>query len=80
MKRMSAFCILVGLFIVSAASGESVSNGLSQPLTREAAVQYALSHNRAYMAAFEDVSVAGTKVMQAKADFFPKLDGTYAFS
>ena len=51
-----------------------------RPLTRQAAVEYALSHNRAYRAAFEDVSVASEKVSQAKADFFPKVDGSYAFT
>ncbi len=49
-------------------------------MSKEAAVEYALAHNRAYRAAFEDVSVAGEKVNQARADFFPKLDGSYAFT
>ena len=78
MKRISTLFILLVLFIASTARGEVVRNDLPQPLTAEAAVQYALSHNRAYRAAFEDVSVAGEKVSQAKADFFPKLDGSYA--
>jgi outer membrane protein len=78
MKRISTLFMLLVLFIASTARGEVVRNDLPQPLTAEAAVQYALSHNRAYRAAFEDVSVAGEKVSQAKADFFPKLDGSYA--
>ena len=53
---------------------------LPQPLGKAAAVEYALAHNKAYRAAFEDVSVAGEKVDQALADFFPKLDGSYAFT
>jgi outer membrane protein len=80
MKRTGTLFILLGLFIASTARGEVVRNDLPRPLTAEAAVQYALSHNRAYRAAFEDVSVAGEKVSQAKADFFPKLDGSYAFT
>jgi outer membrane protein TolC len=78
MKRISTLFMLLVLFIASTARGEVVRNDLPQPLTAEAAVQYALSHNRAYRAAFEDVSVAGEKVSQAKADFFPKLDGSYS--
>jgi len=78
MKRISPLFMLLVLFIASTARGEVVRNDLPQPLTAEAAVQYALSHNRAYRAAFEDVSVAGEKVSQAKADFFPKLDGSYS--
>jgi len=78
MKRISTLFILLVLFIASTARGEVVRNDLPQPLTAEAAVQYALAHNTAYRAAFEDVSVAGEKVSQAKADFFPKLDGSYA--
>jgi len=78
MIRISTLFILLLLFIASTARAEVVRNDLPQPLTAEAAVQYALSHNRAYRAAFEDVSVAGEKVSQARADFFPKLDGSYA--
>jgi outer membrane protein TolC len=81
MKRLNAFFIVLGLFIAATARGDPASNNLpQQPLTRQAAVEYALSHNRAYRAAFEDVSVAGEKVSEAKADFFPKLDGSYAFT
>ncbi|MGA3112837.1 MAG: TolC family protein [Syntrophobacteraceae bacterium] len=80
MKRISALFILLGLFIASTARGEAPRNDLPQPLTAEAAVQYALSHNRAYRAAFEDVSVAGEKVLEATADFFPKIDGSYSYT
>ncbi len=81
MKRLNAFFIILGLFIAATARGDPAGNKLPQQLlTRQAAVEYALSHNRAYRAAFEDVSVAGEKVSEAKADFFPKLDGSYAFT
>jgi outer membrane protein TolC len=81
MKRLSAFFLLLGLLFASTARGESAGNNLPpQPLTRQAAVEYALSHNKAYRAAFEDVSVADQKVLQARADFFPKVDGSYAFT
>ncbi|MFZ0929733.1 MAG: TolC family protein [Syntrophobacteraceae bacterium] len=80
MKRISALFILLGLCIASTARGEAPRNDLPQPLTAEAAVQYALSHNRAYRAAFEDVSVAGEKVWEATADFLPKIDGSYSYT
>lgn len=81
MKRLNALIIILGLLIASSARGDPAGNNLSlRPLTRQAAVEYALSHNRAYRAAFEDVSVASAKVSQAKADFFPKVDGSYAFT
>jgi outer membrane protein TolC len=80
MKRISVLFIFFGLLIASTARGEPVLNNLPQPLTRDSAVQYALSHNRAYRAAFEDESVASQKVSQAKADFFPKIDGSYAIT
>jgi outer membrane protein TolC len=72
--------VLLGLFIPLTAWGEAARIDLPQPLSKEAAVEYALAHNRAYRAAFEDVSVAGEKVSQAQADFFPKLDGSYALT
>jgi outer membrane protein TolC len=80
MYRIKVLVIFLGLFAACTASGEPARDNLTQPLTREDAVQYALSHNRAYRAAFEDVSAAGEKVAQSKADFFPKLDGSYAVS
>lgn len=64
-------------FTVWAQGGRS---SLPAPLTIGAAVEYALTHNRAYKAAVSDVDVAGQKVNQARADFLPKLDGSYAFS
>ena len=80
MRRINTLFILLGLILASTAGGEAAGNDLPQPLGVEAAVEYALAHNRAYRAAFEDVSVAGQKVNQAKADFFPKLDSSYAFT
>jgi outer membrane protein TolC len=80
MKKINTLLMLLGLFIASTAAGEAICNEPPQPLTKEAAVQYALSHNRAYRAAFEDVAVAGEKVSEARADFLPKLDGSYSFT
>ncbi len=80
MKRLSTFFILMGLVAVSATLGEAARDDLSQPLTMQTAVDYALAHNSAYKAAFEDVSVSSEKLNQAKADFFPKVDGSYALT
>ena len=62
------------------ARGQAQTIELPQPLGKEAAVEYALVHNKAYRAAFDDVCVAGEKVDQARADFLPKIDGSYAFT
>ncbi len=78
MKLLNMLLVLLGLFAPLTAWGEAARIDLPQPLSKEAAVEYALAHNRAYRAAFEDVAVAGEKVSQARADFFPKLDGSYA--
>ncbi|MGA2027993.1 MAG: TolC family protein, partial [Syntrophobacteraceae bacterium] len=80
MKRLNILFVLLGLFVPLTAWGEVARIDLPQPLSKEAAVEYALAHNMAYRAAFEDVSVAGEKVSQARADFFPKIDGSYAYS
>lgn len=72
-------CFLAIFLFVPALYGLEMGDTLPQPLTREAAVAYALAHNRAYRAAFEDEAAAGQRVRQAEADFLPKLDGTYAF-
>ena len=55
------------------------SDSVPRPLTREAAVEYALTHNRAYRAAFEDLAASGQRVKQAEADYYPKLDASYTF-
>jgi outer membrane protein len=78
MKRLNILFVLACLFVPLTAWGETEPIDLPQPLSREAAVDYALAHNKAYRAAFEDVSVAGEKVDQAVADFLPKVDGSYA--
>ncbi len=80
MKKVNTLFIFLCLFVVPAAHGEAIRDEIPQPLTKEAAVQYALSHNRAYRAAFEDVAAAGEKVCEARADFLPKLDASYAFT
>ncbi len=56
MRRINTLFILLGLILASTAGGEAAGNDLPQPLGVEAAVEYALAHNRAYRAAFEDVS------------------------
>jgi outer membrane protein len=63
----------------STCRGQDYREALPQPLTKEAAVQYALGHNHAFKAAVEDVDAAGQKVIQARADFLPKLDTSYSF-
>ncbi len=80
MKRLITIFMLTGLVAASATCVQAAGNDLPQPLTVQAAVDYALAHNSAYRAAFEDVSAAGEKVNQARADFLPKLDGSYAFT
>ena len=72
------FC-LISLLLALPVAAWGISDNLPQPLGKEAAVEYALAHNRAYRAAFEDVSVAGEQVSQARADFLPKVDGHYTF-
>ncbi len=80
MKRLSSLFIIIWLVAAFTTWGEAARDDLSQPLTVEAAVDYALAHNNAYRAAFEDVSVSHEKLNQAKADFFPKVDSSYALT
>ncbi len=80
MKRLNSLFIIIGLVAAFTTCGEAARDDLSQPLTVEAAVDYALAHNSAYRAAFEDVSVSHEKLNQAKADFFPKVDSSYALT
>jgi outer membrane protein len=80
MKRLNILFVLLCLFVPLTTWGEEARIGPPQTLSKETAVEYALAHNRAYRAAFEDVAVAGEKVSQAKADFFPRLDGSYALT
>ncbi|MFZ2448570.1 MAG: TolC family protein [Syntrophobacteraceae bacterium] len=71
------FCILTLCF--SAVRGQENRAPLPQPLTKDAAVEYALAHNRIFKAAGEDLAAAVQRVKQAQADFYPKLDASYAF-
>ncbi len=72
--------IVISMFFLSGVSlGQELAGLPAMPLTKEAAVDYALSHNRLYKAAFEDVGAADQKVKEALADFFPKVDGAYAY-
>jgi outer membrane protein len=49
-------------------------------LTIQDAVQYGLAHNPIVQAADEDVKSAEQGVKAAKADFLPRLDGSYSFT
>jgi outer membrane protein len=61
--------------------GGEVPSGLpSQPLTLKEAVSYALNHNRGYLAAKREVDSVSQQVKQARADFYPKVDASYAFT
>ncbi|SPF42004.1 Outer membrane efflux protein [Syntrophobacter sp. SbD1] len=80
MKRLNVYFLLPGLLVLFTMWGQAARAELPQPLGKDAAVEYALAHNRAYRAVFEDVSVSGEKVNQALADFFPKVDASYAFT
>jgi outer membrane protein len=78
LTHILSFCFL-SVASIGPCYGQDRRDILAQPLTKEAAVEYALTHNHAYKAAVEDVGAAGQKVAQAQADFLPKLDGSYAF-
>ncbi|MCE5332996.1 MAG: TolC family protein [Desulfobacteraceae bacterium] len=71
------FCLLSVLIATPVPAQQN--DAPPRSLTIDAAVAYALSHNRAYKAATEDVAVAGQKLRQAQADFFPKIDSGYTF-
>ncbi len=61
--------------------GGEVPSGLpSQPLTLKEAVSYALNYNRGYLAAKREVDSVSQQVKQARADFYPKVDASYAFT
>ncbi len=77
MKRLSLILLFFGLSIPLAARAQTAPAAPSQPLTQQGAVDFALAHNQAYMAAFEDVSASCERVNEARADFFPKVDGSY---
>lgn len=77
---ITGFLCFVCVGLAGQACGQDVRAPLPpQALTREAAVEYALAHNRLFKAAQEDTAAAGQVVKQAQADFFPKLDGSYTF-
>ena len=52
----------------------------SQPLTEENAVTFGLEHNPGLMAYRRDVDASGQKVRQSKADYYPKVDGSYRYT
>ncbi len=79
MKRLSVILVLFCLWAPLAAWGKSAPNTPPQPLTQEAAVKFALEHNQAYRAAFEDVSASREEVNEARAGFFPKVNGSYLY-
>ena len=79
MKRLGVIFLLFGLSVPFAAWGETAPVTPAQPLTQEAAVDFALAHNQAYRASFEDVSASCEQVNEARAGFFPKVDGSYRY-
>jgi outer membrane protein len=79
MKRFNLFILLFFLSAPFCAWAETPPLTPAQPLTQEGAVSFALTHNQAYRAAFEDVSASGEKVNQARAGFLPRVDGSYRF-
>ena len=50
-----------------------------QPLSLNDAIDFALAHNRGYLAAKQEVDSVAQQVRQARADFFPKVDLSYLF-
>ncbi len=74
------FVVLTAALVLAASVPDSASDLLSRPLTREAAVEYALSHNRLVKSAKQDVNASGEKVKESRADFFPKIDSAYSFT
>jgi outer membrane protein TolC len=51
-----------------------------QPISLDAAVAYGLDHNRFLQAAEEEVRASGEGIKQARAGFYPRLDGRYGFT
>ncbi len=79
MKRLNVIFLLFCLSAPLPAQAVTAPSTPMQPLTQEAAVEFALAHNPAYMAAFTDVSASREKVNQAKAGFLPKVNGSYMY-
>lgn len=79
MKRLNVIFLLFCLSAPLAAQAVTAPSTPMQPLTQEAAVEFALAHNPAFMAAFTDVSASREKVNQAKAGFLPKVNGSYMY-
>ncbi len=79
MKRLDVIFLLFCLAAPFSARAETAPAPPVRPLTLRGAVDFALAHNQSYQAAFEDVSVSNQKVNQARAGFFPKVDGSYRF-
>ncbi len=50
-----------------------------QPLSLNDAIEFAVAHNRGYLAAKQEVESVAQQVKQARADFFPKVDLSYLF-
>ena len=88
-NMVKKLCCLIALVILFpfqsvAVGGESPRSPLpalppQQPLTIKQAVEYGLEHNRALLAARQRVYASGQQVGQARADFYPRLDGQYTF-
>jgi outer membrane protein len=80
-KTLAAIsCLLLMLFSAALARAADAPPTLPlQPLTLNDATAFALTHNRGYLAARQEVDSVGQQVRQAKADFYPKLDLGYVF-
>jgi outer membrane protein TolC len=50
-----------------------------QPLKLKQAIEYGLEHNRTLLSAKQQVHATNQQVGQARADFYPRLDGQYTF-
>ncbi len=73
--------LLTGTPVPAASAQEdSSSEFASQPLSRDVAIEYALSHNRLLKSSRQDVNASGEKVKESRADFFPRIDSEYSFT
>ncbi len=79
-ETIERFFLTSGFLSPCTVWGQAARAELPQPLGKDAAVEYALAHNRAYRAAFEDVWWPVKRSHQALADFFPKVDASYAYT
>lgn len=82
-RTLQTFVAVMLFFLLAAGPAgaqESLPEDFSHPLTPRDAVAYGLARNRTYLAAKQEVEAFKQKVKEAKADFFPSLDGSYSFT